>query len=90
MKNKEIEEKLKIRFDNKLINIGDIKIDRDPSVLIAGARRTGKTVLAIHLIKHLTKLFDYDDIILISNTAEIEVNGLFNFVNPKKKFLPED
>ena len=58
--------------------------------MIAGARRTGKTVLAIHLIKHLTKLFDYDDIILISNTAEIEVNGLFNFVNPKKKFLPED
>ena len=62
----------------------------EPSILKAGARRTGKTVLAIHMIKHLTKIFDYDDIILISNTAEIEVNGLFNFVNPKKRFLPED
>ena len=69
-----------------MLNIEDIKLCEDPSILIAGARRTGKTVLAIHLIKHLTKLFDYDDIILISNTAEIEVNGLFNFVNPKKRF----
>ena len=87
---KKRKEKIKKRFDKRIIDIKDIKLNNDPAVLIAGARRTGKTVLAVHLIKHLTKIFDYDDIVLISNTAEIEVNGLFDFINPKKRFLPKD
>ena len=85
-----MEEKLKERFDHKLISIEDVQINQDPSIIIAGARRTGKSVLAVHLIKHLAKIFDDDDIVLISNTDEIEVNGSFDFINPKKKFLPQD
>ena len=39
-----MEEKLKERFDNKLINIEDVQINEDPSIIIARARRTEELV----------------------------------------------
>ena len=41
-------------FDEKIYTIEDIKIKEDSSVLIVGSRRTGKSILALNLIKHMT------------------------------------
>ena len=40
--------------DKKIYTIEDIKIKEDSSVLIVGSRRTGKSILALNLIKHMT------------------------------------
>ncbi|KAL4500862.1 hypothetical protein ABPG72_020096 [Tetrahymena utriculariae] len=69
------------QFDNKVLRVEELNIQQDSSILIAGQRRSGKTVLAIHLLYYLTQKYEYHSIVLFSDTAAIETNGSFQFLN---------
>ena len=71
---------------NSIKRVEDLNIKQDASILIAGQRRCGKSVLAVNLLKYMTEMYDYKAIVLISDTAHIEVNGSFDFLDKKLIF----
>lgn len=78
------------KIDLTVTPLDDITLQVDASVLIAGRRRAGKTVMAVHLLYLLTNKFCYQNIILFSNTHKIEDNGAFEFIDRRNVFKGDD
>ena len=71
---------------NSIKQVKDLNIKQDASILIAGQRRCGKSVLAVNLLKYMTEMYDYKAIVSISDSAHIEANGSFDFLDKKLIF----
>ena len=56
----------------KIYKISDVVFPRHPFILIASARRSGKTVIMRDIVFNLLKQYEYDAIILFSETAYFE------------------
>nr|AAL73466.1 putative ATPase [Tetrahymena thermophila] len=75
------------QFDKTIQKVENLNIKQDSSILIAGQRRSGKTVLCINLLLYLTEKYSYQSIILFSDTGGIETNSAFDFID--KNFIFE-
>ena len=67
--------------ENTIKRVENLNIKQDASILIAGQRRCCKSVLAVNLLKCMTEMYDYKAIVLISDTAHIEANRSFDFLD---------
>ena len=66
------------------MHISEVNFSVDSAILIVGARRSGKTVLCSNVLNIITNKYQYYSIILFSETADIELNGIFKkIVNHK-------
>ena len=59
-------------------------------MILAGQRRSGKTVLAINILCYLTEKYHYANVFLFSDTAQIEANGSFKFMKKECMFSNKD
>ena len=66
------------------MHISQVYFSVDSTILIVGARRSRKTVLCSNILNIITNKYQYYSIILFSETADIELNGIFKkIVNHK-------
>ena len=72
-----MENKENINIDNNVLSIEDIDIKQHSFILIASKRASGKTVLNINLIKCLLDKYEYDFVILFSDTANFNKDYSF-------------
>lgn len=64
--------------DNKILKIADLNIINNSFVLIVWKRNSGKTILTKNLIYVLHKKYNYDSILLFSETAHF--NNDYSFL----------
>ena len=56
--------------NNNVLSIEDLDLKQHSFILISSKRMTGKTVFLRNLIKYFVDKYDYDVIILFSDTAK--------------------
>ena len=65
-------------MESQIKSIEDLDIKEGSFILVASKRCSGKSVLVRHLVKHLLDTYDYQAILLFSETADL--NEDYNFV----------
>ena len=66
--------------NNKLYNIEDLDLKQHSFILISSKRMSGKSVFVRHLLKYFFDKYEFDVIVLFSDTAKF--NEDYNFINP--------
>ena len=72
-----MENKENINIDNKVLSVEQIDIKQHSFILLASKRCSGKTVLNINLIKSLLDKYEYDYVVLFSDTASFGTDYSF-------------
>ncbi len=80
--NEEVKENLKV------YDISELDIKQGAFILITSKRASGKSVLVRDLIKNLFDKFNYDFIVLFSDTARF--NGDYDFIKNEFIFTTDD
>jgi hypothetical protein len=75
-------------MDTTVKDINDIDIKQHSFILICSKRASGKTVLNIDLIKNLLDKYEYDNVILFSQTAQF--NKDYDFLDRDLIFKCDD
>ncbi len=70
-------------INSNAINFNDIELKQDSSILLCGKRRSGKSVLVQNLVYEMCKRFEYNWIVVISNTALIDNSNFYRHLTNK-------
>ena len=74
--------------NNKVLRVDDLELKQHSFILIASKRASGKTVLIRNILKYLLDKYEYDFIILFSDTAKF--NGDYKFIDEKLIFKTDE
>ena len=71
-------------MEDKIYCINDLELKQHTFILICSKRNSGKSVLCRHLIYYFVNKYNYDFIVLFSNTAGF--NGDYDFLENNNIF----
>ena len=85
---KNLENKNNINFDTNVKSIEDLDIKQHAFIVICSKRASGKSVLLKNLVKDLLDKYEYDLILMFSETAHLQND--FSFIPKEQIFKTDD
>ena len=76
-----MENKNNINFDTNVLSIEQLDIKQHGFIVVCSKRASGKSVLVKNLVKHILDKYEYDLILMFSETAHLQDD--FKFI-PKE------
>ena len=81
-------DKKQINFNTNVQSIENLKIAQHSFIVICSKRCSGKSVLVKNLVKDMLDKYEYQLIIMFSETAHLQDD--FNFIAPEQMFRTDD